>query len=207
MATPTPTPAFWVDDTGDSMVWLRRFRTGPCPASGLRAYHNAMARVGPVIGEVVITTGPGEYDGDPRWPAACECGFVFTEDDTYQVFSDSIMVRPDTREMWPMRELPAGAMYDGHWLPWKGPDGLSLVVLCPPTGAGNDWHVDGPARMDGVTTPGAWNRTGDPRAVPPTITVNPSIEIGFQRVADGSYQRGGPAYYHGFLHDGVLTPG
>ena len=49
-----------------------------------------------------------------------------------------------------------------------------------------EWCVDGPANNG----PG-WDRTGDPTAVPPTVTATPSIQC---------------RSYHGWLRDGKLVP-
>lgn len=85
-----------------------------------------------------------------------------------------------------------GAMYDaaghpGHGEVYRegdmiGPDGRCLMVALPP--GGHAWYVDGKA-----TSGGRWQRTGDPTADPPTVSVTPSILTGD---------------YHGFLTDGVL---
>lgn len=84
-------------------------------------------------------------------------------------------------------ELPAGAMYDAPWMKGAGgrcvgPDGVALLVVCPPgTSWGDHWHVDGHANNG----PG-WERTG----IIPNITATPSIQT---------------PRYHGWLRNGVLV--
>lgn len=215
MNQPTPVPCTWWENTGHLVLYLRRYASeSKCP--GRRGYHAAMAYCGGVdrppddtrwrdVPELNTDT----YAGDPRWPEQCdECTYRFLETDTWQVFTDNVM-RDAAGATLPQNLLPVGAMYDASWYPEKGPDGIALVVVCPPRPeCHNVWHVDGGAYKDGkVTHPApAWSRTGDPRN-PPTLTCNPSIEIGFARNADGQHVAGGPCYYHGFLRAGVLTPG
>jgi hypothetical protein len=197
-----PTQCFWTEPAGDQAVGLRRFRgreKGECP--GRMGYHHAVVMVGRAP-ERVDERGYGvviparEYRGDPRWPTACEdCGEPFRFDDHWQVWTERIWRAADGRE-WTDRELPPGAMFDGWWYPWKGPDGIALVVVLPPPATadsrGHWWVVDGPATgPDGERKPGAWTRTGDPRAVPPTVSATPSILS---------------SDYHGFLTNGVLEP-
>lgn len=193
------------------VLYLRRYANSDggdaCPVLG---YHNAMAYVGSADHHADsdgIVADPSDYEGDPRWPAACACGYEFAATDHWQVFTDRLMANADGRTSG-LRDLPVGAMYDALWQTWKGPDGISLMVVCPPAAScRNHWLVDGPARPpDGEEKFPAWTRTGDPRA-PETLTCSPSIEIGFTRDAAGAWAPSGPCYYHGHLQGGVLTPG
>lgn len=199
-------PCFWVEETDLAEVSLRRYaargegETTACP--GPYGYHNASvvlhraaARFGPDHSIAAIPVE--EYADDPRWPVECpHCGYVFTDDDSRQVNQDIVYRRPDTGEEWAGHTLPTGAMFDAPWYHafGVGPDEIALVVVLPPMTEGDTrglwWHVDGPARSEGHTKPGAWTRTGDPKAVPPTVDVNPSILT--------------PSY-HGYLRNGVLT--
>lgn len=104
---------------------------------------------------------------------------------------------------WTDQTLPPGAMLDATWYHdidgWRGPDGIALMVVLPPQHIRSDngevdnrsnwWHADGPSRNNGVPGPG-WSRTGDPKASPPTVTIQPSILTGD---------------YHGFVQGGTLT--
>lgn len=190
-----------VEEVGRSRAWLRRHARGECPAMpGEYSYHQAMTQVEDV--ETVVddegyyaATPAEDYRGDPRWPTRCACGREFDQvdfgrgfgggGDAWQVLTHALYRRVDGGAgEWPVRDLPPGAMFDAQWLPWKGPDGLSLSVSLPPDepdGHNHVWHVDGPS-----SSGGHWTRTG----TPPNITASPSILTG---------------KYHGFLQGGVLT--
>lgn len=202
--SPVSTPCFWVDESDEVMLSLRRYvPTGlgkDCPSG----YHEAKR---PLFRVDAIRNARGVLEHRPveslpvrpeLWPTHCDwlCGYAFTDEDPKQLAQERIYVRPDTQESWTERHLPPGAMLDGHWHPQKGPDGIALVVVLPPEGEdtrGHWWHVDGPSRNAGVPGP-SWNRVGDPRALPPTVEATPSILTGS---------------YHGYLaiEDGrtVLT--
>lgn len=184
---------FWVVDSGRDKLALRRYvSSGMSKCSGEYGYHNASVDIGEEAtndGAIESRKGgpPAGYENDPRWPTCCSCGYVFQPEDPWQLFRSSIYRREDTGEEWTQMNLPAGAMYDAHWLKrvesWKttGPDGLALHVVCPPgNNWGDHWHVDGPANNG----PG-WTRTG----TVPNISAMPSIQT---------------PRYHGHLRNGVL---
>lgn len=180
-------PCFWVEETGDVELRLRRWAGtgagGPCLGSA--GYHHASSEpVGRrsnaidadgIIGEASLT---GYGPRHASWPKRCEgCEYVFVAADHRQVAQARLYRRPGTAEEWTERTLPPGAMFDCAWLPdaWRGPDGIALTVVTP--GKSGDarahfWHVDGPA---GQHPAPAWSRTGDPRAEPPTVVASPSI--------------------------------
>jgi hypothetical protein len=201
---------FWLEPTDRARVGLRRYvssssgKTCPLP----HGYHDWTV----YLGETPIPRiqeggrphwGPVEfaYPGrdDPRWPAACPCGYVFEPDDQWQEWDAPLYRRADTGDLTPLREAPDGAMWDAWWMPeWshRGPDGLCLVVKCP---GGHDWIIDG--RASNCTMPDdnehrCWVRHGEP----PMITVD---KDGLTCAAGaGSIQAGN---YHGFLRDGAFT--
>lgn len=187
-------PCFWTERTGEAEVSLRRYTDAECPAG---RYHNSSAAIGrrPLLlnTDGYVKVLPLEnYAGHPLWPVACACGYIFADDDEWQVDQEPIYRADDGRE-WPHRSLPVGAMQDAAWLHGfgTGPDGIALVVVLPPEAADTRshwWHVDGPSRNNGVPGPG-WTRTGDPRN-PPSLSVTPSILT---------------PDYHGFLTNGILT--
>ncbi len=193
-------PCYWLEPTPRERRFLRRYhRDTQAPdhacaqAVPAHGYHQAMAPVedGDVQTDAEgygVTQPPEAYAGDPRWPAACACGRPFAEDDVRQVFTHRIYRRPDTGQLMTIDEAPPGAMWDAWWygrhFKGPGPDGLHLMVKTP----GGDWYVDGPAKNSET----GWTRTGDTRAVPPTVSATPSIGIG-----DGKY--------HGWLRDGALV--
>lgn len=195
-------PCFWVETTGEAEIFLRRYRMRD-EAPG-EHFHSATAATG-VRQSVRLTDDhayewiePDEWKPHNLWPTTCECGYEFVNEDTWHVSQEPVYVRPDTGETWLGRTLPIGALYHAAW--WAmwgvGDDGIALQCVLPrPDGVGgwepdHPWHVDGPARSEGTSKPNAWSRTGDPRSVPPTVDVNPSILT---------------SHYHGYLRHGVLT--
>ncbi|HEX3456645.1 MAG TPA: hypothetical protein VHR97_01705 [Candidatus Baltobacteraceae bacterium] len=141
---------------------------------------------------------------DPRWPAKCAyCDYVFEQRDHWQVLMHEIFRRTDTGEELILDDAPPGAMWDAWYYgdtdfptPPR-PDGIHLMVRCPDTHDGSgyrhaDWYVDGIAG-NGAPNSYGWTRSGDPKANPPTITANPSIQI--------TRTNG----YHGWLRAGKLV--
>lgn len=208
---------FMVTETDRFRASLRRFvfsSKAKCP--GPSEYHNAD---GPEIG---IVTGIKSADGfwsldsiekqytpprdDPRWPKKCDsCEYLFTDDDEYQFFTDHIYVDEAGTEH-SLRKPTPGMMWDAFWTSDydKGPDGKSLVVICP---NGAQWMIDGHASnctMRDDTGPygvahRCWTRTGTP----------PLIQVGKQfgktcSAGGGSIQAGD---YHGFLGNAGAQPG
>jgi hypothetical protein len=140
-------------------------------------------------------------DDDPRWPTHCECGFAFRDEDPHQRWTDMLYWRVDTGELMTTRAAPPGAMWDAKWWPkewWHGPDGRHLVAKCP---NGREWHIDD--RASNCTMPEdnvhrCWVRHGEP----PNLTVDKSgltCQAGAGSIVSGDY--------HGFLQNGVFTPG
>lgn len=136
---------------------------------------------------------------DPRWPTNCEaCGYPFADDDTWQLFTETLYRRQDTGEEMTLREAPPGAMWNSDWLTefYCGEDGMCLSVRMP---NGGTWNIDGEA--SNCTRPGdknhkCWVRHG----VPPNITVDKNGETcaagaGSIIVRD----------WHGFLRNGELV--
>ncbi len=207
----TPIKVFWIEPTTTVACWLRRYRSGPCSAQGNHeySYHNAMRRIEDAA---AIIDANGYLDvqpilprDDPRWPPACECGYVFDEGDNWQLFQDSIYRRPDTGDIFPLREAPVGACWDAFWISRRrkkgfmiGPDGRSLMVRLP---GNHDWLIDG--RCNNCTMPNddehkCWVRHGKPEDG--TLHVDKN---GVTCAAGGGSIDTGK--WHGFLHNGFLT--
>ncbi len=138
---------------------------------------------------------------DPLWPHTCVCGYVFAEDDTWQLLENRMYAIAGGKQMSKRDWLKEpGAMWDAPWYPWKGPDGLSLVVVLP---NGLTWNIDGPANncteADDYRQERhhCWTRSG----TPPGITVGkadgPTCKVGAGSIKAGDY--------HGFLRDGRFT--
>jgi hypothetical protein len=121
---------------------------------------------------------------DSNWPKACECGYVFQDEDHWQWNENTLYLRKDTGEHYILGRAPAGAMWYADWMNIEGyavpgPDGHILCVNTPD----GHWVVDGRATND-PKIPG-WTRSG----MPPNVTANPSIICGS---------------YHGWLRNGWL---
>lgn len=206
-----PWPCFWVEEIGEDEAALRRFTLheaeGLPPCADGSMFHNAQAsierqprvRVDDEHGGHVESIPAERFEGDPRWPTHCgACPYEFRPEDYWQVWTEPIYRRPETGEEWAQRALPVGAMFDSWWAPahWRNEaDGLALTVVLPPPGDDarvRFWNIDGPANSNGQLTPHAWTRTGDPHAMPPTVSATPSILT---------------SDYHSFLTDGVLGDG
>ena len=216
------TRCFWLDPAGLARVGLRRYCSSradrsECPREGGRwKYHGAMVELDDVTFRSYAEhpegcdhwqTGPDEtalvpdfeFPGhdDPRWPAQCECGYEFVAEDEYQDWWEPLY-RGDTGGLTTLRDAPPGAMWDAWWYPWKGADGRSLVARCP---NGHEWTID--SRATNCTMPDdnehrCWVRHGEP----PNITVDKN---GLTCAAGAGSILAGD--YHGFLRDGVFTPG
>lgn len=208
---------FMVTETDRFRASLRRYvysSNGKCP--GPSTYHNAD---GPEVGVIARernsdgywTRGQIEKDNtpprdDPRWPKKCDsCEYAFTDADEFQLFTDHIYVDEAGKEH-SLRSPTPGMMWDATWAPacWKGPDGMSLNVVCP---NGHQWCVDSQCSnctaKDDVGPYGVahrcWTRTGTP----------PLIQVGKQfgktcAAGGGSIQAGD---YHGFLGIQGAQPG
>lgn len=207
---------FWLEETGDVRVGLRRYRGGAsdCPLPGGIGYHEAVTLTGtaPVRWSDAKPDRSHWFEGrdgrngvpdyawpghdDPRWPSACACGEPFTDADPWQEWSELLYRRAGNGELTTLRDAPDGAMWDAWWLPWKGPDGRSLTVKCP---GGGEWAIDG--RASNCTMPDdnvhrCWVRHGEP----PAVTVDKAgatCQAGGGSIVAGSY--------HGFLRDGAFT--
>lgn len=182
---------FWLTPTEEVSVRLRRFVShngvGVVCSTSPHGYHDVE-----VIIEQAHKDAYGEVYGDrwdhndPRWPQSCSCGYVFKENDQWQLRPCKLYQRADTGALVTMDEAPAGAMMNADWYQgWKnyktGTDGVTLMVKIPP---GDWWCVDGPSYINGQAGPG-WTRTG----VLLKVTAHPSILT---------------SRYHGWLTDGVL---
>ena len=222
---------FLIVPTGRQRLFLRRYRsthdtdTKPCPLP--YKYHNACVPIGEAAEEKTpqgyIKEVPVDlYQDDPRWPAQCGCGYVFSvvdDNDQWQVHTESVFKREDTGAEYTLKEAPPGAMWNAWWIAdWHhGADGQCLVVRCPD---GADWMID--SRANNCDSPCAhcgkpfhaceckypngykdsrphqcWVRHG----VPPKLTVDKDgVTCG---AGGGSILT---PHWHGFLQNGVLVP-
>jgi hypothetical protein len=192
---------FLLEPTGKTKHSLRRYASGSTCPSGEMSYHNAQTFVGvrPVEDAARVLEERTPRD-DPRWPTHCGCGYEFKADDSWQDFTRELYRRADTGEEMTLREAPPGAMYYAPWLSdlphYRGPDGRTLIVKCPPDG--HDWIVD--SRASNCTMPQddvhkCWVRHGEA----PDITVDKN---GHTCAAGGGSIL--TPKWHGFLRNGWL---
>lgn len=186
----TPIKCFMLESLRTSRYSLRRYSPSDiCP--GKLGYHDA--RSAP-IGDVAddpdkpwIGTRPPAIDNeDPRWPAACSCGYVFSADDSKQVFAEGLYRRVETGEILTDEEAPAGAIWDASWWPSKGEDGHAWVIKLPD---GSEWMTEGKATNCNCPDDPkhrCWTRNG----TVPNLTVAPSLQT---------------TRWHGWLRDGKLV--
>lgn len=174
---------FFLKETDLVRRSLRRFASNSkCPG---KAYHNRMVQLDAVhlpAGETI--SEPNDFPRDHwLWPSHCECGYAFTEQDTWQVFPERLYERSDTGAYITLLDAEPGAMWYADWMIHEGsryfvgPDGHCLVVKLPDC---CDWVVDGPS-----TNGNGWTRSGEV----PNVTANPSIQT---------------ENYHGWLRNGEL---
>lgn len=204
-----------IEPNGEAAVSLRRYHSAP-PGTGWTCeagWHEALVSIGKCREWKEARTdethphhtwyykddAPEVEHTDPRWPKQCKCGYVFTEDDNWQVFTDRIYVGPDGVE-YSIRNPPSGALWWAEWLEdmpkwWKGPDGRVLMAKTP----GGEWCID--SRASNCTLPNddehrCWIRHG----IPPEITVDKNGKT--CAAGGGSIVSGN---YHGFLTNGYFT--
>ncbi len=163
---------------------LRRYAS-KSECTGKMSYHNEAVVIDPKVPIAFNKEGgflKDDYEGDPRWPTHCACGYKFKEDDKWQVNVDRLYQGSPDGEIYTLRGLPIGAMWDAHWFDhdrYRGPDKKAWCIRMPAT---QDWIVYGPS-----SNGSPWDVQGKP----PLITVKPSIGI-----------RG---HYHGFIKGGIIT--
>lgn len=212
---------FWLEPVAMIERSLRRFKSGnTCPLPF--GYHSISVPIGRDVRELPPKTpdearyersdpDPEDFAEDPRWPTHCDCGYAFTDEDRRQVNEERLYAALPTCDLYTLHKAPVGAMWDAWWMPsmWAGPDGVCLVVRTP----GGDWVVDDQAsnctrdqcvpdaegRRIFTRSHYCWVRHGDPRTGEIHVDKNgDTCDAGA-----GSILVGG---YHGFLHNGYLTP-
>lgn len=198
------TPTIWLEPTDTVTLGLRRYHSSGSGFTCEAGYHSALHMIG---------TGPAPRDDrgyikppedvdhdDPRWPNVCDsCGYMFTDDDKWQPWSEQLYTRSDTGEVTTLRDAPPGSCWNAWWMPSAREDGVYLMVRCP---NGHDWAVD--SQASNCTRKGephaCWVRHGDPRDCKVTVDKNgDTCSAGAGSILAGDY--------HGFLQHGVLTAG
>lgn len=137
---------FLIKPNGKASRWLRRYKTtegSSCPLTG--SYHNAQVPIEDSLNPENRSDEPAirEMYKD-QWPAKCNCGYIFSEEDPKQIFSQNQYI-DEAGKVYTLNSAPVGAIWDATWFhemdEYRGPDGLSLVCKTP----GGDWMMDGRA--------------------------------------------------------------
>lgn len=135
--------------TDRSWRWLRRYTTEGCTSG----YGCSATTFLDIQTTQDFEPSPFAVVGrdDARWPSECErCGRAI-EGGQWQIFTLTIYRADDGRVFSihgtppaPAAKAPSGAMWFADWLNdfMAGPDGRSLVVICPD---GHEWTIDGRA--------------------------------------------------------------
>jgi hypothetical protein len=139
---------FLIVPTGKLRHILRRYtayQEGACPLTNGSHSAERELRDG-VHGEDVYPDAD-----DPAWPAYCDCGYKFREDDHFHVRRERVYRRDGGNQEYTLAKAPPGAMWYADWLAdgipagsdmFRGPDGRCLMVKCPD---GLFWCIDGPS--------------------------------------------------------------
>lgn len=205
---------FLIEPAGRARLSLRRYSSAECPAAPKRGYHDAQSplfevaeRLEKVEGfdrPIFRHDGPSRREDVPSehaWPAQCDCGYVFAEDDHWQVFSETIYCRTDNGEVVTLRNAPAGAMWWLTWMEGLFHPQLGTSPLCVMTPVG-EWVID--SRASNCTIPDDYNQERHhcwvAHGTVPDITVDKNGQT--CAAGAGSIQAGN---YHGFLRGGYLV--
>lgn len=94
-----------------------------------------------------------DFDKRELWPAACACGFAFTEKAYRSGSYPRVYRRVDTGALMTTDEAPAGAIWRSTWYEenypeYRGPDGRTYIAKCP---GGSQWVID--SRANNCTSP------------------------------------------------------
>jgi hypothetical protein len=187
-----PWKMFLIEETEFCRLSIRRFTFSQKPCPGGQYGHDAQVVIDPqVISESERSSLKDGFENDPRWPKTCsKCGYVFVEEDQWQVNYDRLYRGAPDGKLYRLRDTPPGAMWNAHWMAendkpngqWTGPDGKAWCVMMP---GGVEWvvycYASGPEPR----------RKWDVQGIPPNITVSPSINL--------------TGIYHGFIKGGVIS--
>jgi hypothetical protein len=199
---------FYIEETNNFKVYLRRYTfsddTSPkCPLNGWG--HDASVLINQ---DIHIPESPASGDNwpheDERFPKVCGCGYIFKNEDKWQVRYERLYYSKDHDKSYTLYEdLPVGACWNADWmLPLLGGkmpyDSRYLCVKCP---NGCEWAIDGRAsnctRKDD-NTHFCWVRHGKPEDGTLHVDKNgDTCDAGAGSIICGDW--------HGFLHNGHLV--
>jgi hypothetical protein len=190
-------PIFFLVPTYRTKKYLRRYSKNSTLDSN-HSYHDAKVCIGE--GTSKSTSGDLHSHNDPRYPTHCSCGYVYKEEDNWQVFHRSIYKRYDTGEEMTVEEAPVGSAYNASWMTREPCDPLDeryLIIKTP----GGEWHTF--AKATNCTMPSekhfCWIKHGS--ALDGTLHIDKNgytCNAGAGSIIIGDY--------HGFCHQGHLTP-
>jgi hypothetical protein len=205
-------PVFYIEETNKYEVSLRRYTHSDekkCPSQSCG--HDMGVLISVSEFDETPSSGYGDSNkmlfpqDDSRWPAQCECGYLFQLEDKWQVNYHNLYKKHGGDEMWTLydKSLPIGAVWNASWMlncgfyTHKTEDNRILCVKTP----GGDWNID--AFADNCTRKGeehaCWVRHGKPEDG--TLHVDKNGDT--CAAGAGSIIIGG---WHGFLHNGQLLP-
>lgn len=179
---------FMATPTDRVQVSLRRYGVNELSCHkawpGIQSYHNVEIPIAelPRSEQEPIGRPPTLAEKeDPRWPKACECGYLFHPEDHWQWNADTLYAGALDGKTYARMDLPPGAIWRCDWMediqpnPYAAPDGKVWALMMP---SGYEWLIYGPS-----SNGSKWNVSGEL----PLINVTPSIA-----------QQGGRTY-HGYV--------
>jgi hypothetical protein len=199
-------PVFYIEKSNRFRISLRRYSflasKRECP--NRKFCHDSSVFLEEKELEEQPSSGDVHPHDDSRWPKQCDCGYVYQEDDEWQLRYDRLYIRKDTGQTYTLNVdgPPVGAIWNAEWFVGvKGhvhntEDGRILVCKTP----GGEWIIDSYA--SNCTRPGeehaCWVRHGKPEDG--TLHVDKTGDT--CQAGAGSIMCGG---WHGFLHNGHLV--
>lgn len=190
---------FLLEPNGKEWRYFRRFSFssgGSCPNSEHQSGHDYQipAPDGDLTNDWI---DPNSYPQE-NFPTHCSCGYEFTKDNTWQIFTIGQYISKDRPgELFSIRTPPAGAIWRATWYEdiksMCGIDGKSYIVETP----AGPWHIDGTASNCDLPDVDhkCWCRHGEA----PNFTIDKN-GVTCSAGAGSILIRG----YHGFLRDGYL---
>jgi hypothetical protein len=186
---------FIAEPTGACRLSLRRFCYGGgetkhrCDATAVIGEDEPETQRRP-DGTTRLVSGDSVPHSDPRWPSACGCGYLFADDDQWQVNELPWYEGNGQRFCWGIGSWdgPPGAMIRAPWRDDTPDNGCPAFVVFLPNGS--HWCTrDQSSGPDGKLGP-QWSVSG----IAPCITVSPSIDDRSSRP------------WHGWIRNGELVP-
>ncbi len=186
-------PLFIVEPTRTCMLQIRRFQYGT-DTNGHRHdttvtidYNTPVLLRKPDDTRFVQDSDDRVPRDDPRWPAACACGYLWQDTDRWQVNEVEWYEGGGQRFAWGIGNWdgPPGAMIRSIWR--DQPDRPPAYLVFLPNG--RPWNTNDRAYREGDALGPYWTVAGEA----PMITVTPSIDDRSSRP------------WHGWVRNGMLV--